>query len=462
MQHHKQNEFETSQLYEQLLLGIDHKMSSWTQEEDEKLMRMINSHQDDWEKCSKSFHQRDSFQCFRRYILLRKKNTKGSWTKIEDHFLRKYVDLLGNDKWNQIGTLVPGRISKQCRERWNNQLNPKIKTCRFSQEERMLLISLQKQFGNKWTKISTYFQGRTGNQLKNFWHSNISSENRLKRSLKQNEKMIQEKKKMQKRQESLPTKSKRRRKNNRKKIIVVRRRNNQKRKTADLGEFQNTNQTVNFSFSKIQPELTIGIKPKIGNEDQRPGNKETCHPILNFSPLKLIETINNFNVIIPEQKTIQRKRSYDQTSFKPENTATYQKNTNENGNLNEKENENKNKNKNKNEKDFFSQTLLKSSETTTIPTSPKEKKYEFFQINEIASEDDSCQDNNFTFLKKEPFSTNFNTNPNFNSFESFDSQDFSDIRNTQYNFYDSDFIDLSFNSQTETYSGNSFLDNFQL
>ncbi|KAJ3449778.1 transcription factor myb3r-4 [Anaeramoeba flamelloides] len=461
MEHNKQNEFVTSQLYEKLLIEIDRKMNSWTKEEDEKLMGMINSHQDDWEKCSRSFHQKDSFQCFRRYILIRKKNTKGSWTKIEDTFLRKYVDLLGNDKWNQIGSLVPGRISKQCRERWNNQLNPKIKTCRFSQEERMLLISLQKQFGNKWTKISTYFQGRTGNQLKNFWHSNISSENRLKRSLKQNEKMTQEKKKIQKRQEPHPAKIKRRRKNNRKKIIVVRRKNNQKiRKSVDLGQFQNKNKDAYLSFSKNQPEPVTESKPKIENEEESYENTETCHPILDFNLLKTIGTINDFNVISPKQKTIQRKREYDQTAFKHENTTTdqkytttIQKNTNENVDLNNTYNIN--------EKDFFSQTLLKSSETTTIPTSPKKKKYEFFQINEIALEDDSY-DNDFTPLKKEPFSTNINNNSNFNSFESFDSQDFSDIQHTLYNFYDSDFIDISFNSQTETYSGNFFLDNFQL
>jgi len=31
------------------------------------------------------------------------------------------------------------------------------------------VIELQEQFGNKWAKIATYLEGRTDNDVKNFW-----------------------------------------------------------------------------------------------------------------------------------------------------------------------------------------------------------------------------------------------------------------------------------------------------
>lgn len=43
--------------------------------------------------------------------------------------------------------------------------------CKFSSEEERVVIELQGQFGNKWAKIATYLEGRTDNDVKNFWSS---------------------------------------------------------------------------------------------------------------------------------------------------------------------------------------------------------------------------------------------------------------------------------------------------
>ncbi|KAI5391377.1 hypothetical protein KIW84_076255, partial [Lathyrus oleraceus] len=43
--------------------------------------------------------------------------------------------------------------------------------CKFSAEEERVVIELQEQFGNKWAKIATYLEGRTDNDVKNFWSS---------------------------------------------------------------------------------------------------------------------------------------------------------------------------------------------------------------------------------------------------------------------------------------------------
>jgi hypothetical protein len=39
------------------------------------------------------------------------------------------VAMYGAKKWSLIAQKLPGRIGKQCRERWHNHLNPNINRC---------------------------------------------------------------------------------------------------------------------------------------------------------------------------------------------------------------------------------------------------------------------------------------------------------------------------------------------
>ena len=43
--------------------------------------------------------------------------------------------------------------------------------CKFSAEEETVVIDLQARFGNKCATIASYLQGRTDNDVKNFWSS---------------------------------------------------------------------------------------------------------------------------------------------------------------------------------------------------------------------------------------------------------------------------------------------------
>lgn len=43
-----------------------------------------------------------------------------------------------------------------------------------------MVIELQAQFGNKWAKIATYLQGRTDNDVKNFWSTRRKRMERIK------------------------------------------------------------------------------------------------------------------------------------------------------------------------------------------------------------------------------------------------------------------------------------------
>ncbi|XP_022985110.1 transcription factor DUO1-like [Cucurbita maxima] len=96
---------------------------------------------------------------------------KGPWTAEEDEILVNYVNKFGPRDWSSLRSkgLLP-RTGKSCRLRWVNRLQPNLKTgCKFSAEEERVVIELQAQFGNKWAKIATYLEGRTDNDVKNFW-----------------------------------------------------------------------------------------------------------------------------------------------------------------------------------------------------------------------------------------------------------------------------------------------------
>jgi myb proto-oncogene protein len=50
------------------------------------------------------------------------------------------VKLHGARNWSEISKMLPGRIGKQCRERWHNHLNPDIRKEKWTEEEDDLII----------------------------------------------------------------------------------------------------------------------------------------------------------------------------------------------------------------------------------------------------------------------------------------------------------------------------------
>lgn len=66
----------------------------------------------------------------------------------------------GHKNWGTLAAHIPGRTSKQCRERWCHHLDPRIVKGDWTQEEDQIIVSLHGQLGNKWATIAQVLSGR--------------------------------------------------------------------------------------------------------------------------------------------------------------------------------------------------------------------------------------------------------------------------------------------------------------
>ncbi|KAK4345045.1 hypothetical protein RND71_035221 [Anisodus tanguticus] len=99
---------------------------------------------------------------------------KGPWTPEEDQKLIQYIQIHGPGNWRNLPKNAGlQRCGKSCRLRWTNYLRPDIRRGRFSFEEEETIIQLHSVLGNKWSAIAARLPGRTDNEIKNYWNTNI-------------------------------------------------------------------------------------------------------------------------------------------------------------------------------------------------------------------------------------------------------------------------------------------------
>ena len=97
------------------------------------------------------------------------------WNEEEDTILNNWVTKNGPKNWKKCSKLLKNRTSTQCRERWKNSLDPKIKKGDWNQKEDLKLYDLMLKNLFSWKQIATKLPGRTRISCRNRFYNSIKS-----------------------------------------------------------------------------------------------------------------------------------------------------------------------------------------------------------------------------------------------------------------------------------------------
>jgi hypothetical protein len=104
-----------------------------------------------------------------RRRITRVPRTRSKFTKEEDTQLVELIRAYGESDWVTIASHLPGRNSRQCRERWRHYLMPSLATNPFTNQELLAIVGYYREHGPKWKLIASHFEGRTHIAVKNAW-----------------------------------------------------------------------------------------------------------------------------------------------------------------------------------------------------------------------------------------------------------------------------------------------------
>ena len=107
-------------------------------------------------------------------------NKRTKFSPKEDDILMREIAVNGPRKWDVIALSLPGRNGRQCRDRFQNYLNPSLINGPWTKEEDILLEQKFNEVGPHWNSISKYFNGRSSNNVKNRWYTYFNKKNNNK------------------------------------------------------------------------------------------------------------------------------------------------------------------------------------------------------------------------------------------------------------------------------------------
>ena len=304
----------------------------WSLEEDRILSNLIINHKyKSWKLISTQLPGRSPIQCQYRWTKnLKPGLVKGPWSVQEDKLLIEWVNKNGPRKWNQCCEFIHGRSGKQCREHWNNCLNPGLVKGEWTAEEDFLIMHFYQKYNGSWKKIVNLFNGRTENSIKNRFFSQLRKI--AASNLSSEEKRFTSKIKLDDLKNYLQ--------------VAI---SNSKEKY--LKEKALTDEELNNFVNKMDQKIKLKIKKKTSNSTQgeENDNNETC-----FSTnLMSLESSQNFIKKDTNTSLINKKRKRSNgKELQDDLCSIEEEDENENAKMNDKKQFEENDNSNSDNSDI--------------------------------------------------------------------------------------------------------------
>jgi hypothetical protein len=142
--------------------------SSWTENEDSRLKKLIDKYGEEWDRIAKYFAHKTPDMCQERAesnefqsqdIIPR---LRRNWSKDEDEALRKLVERYGADNWDLIASNMPAnarRSAAGCKNRWTVLESKKLDR-NWTPEEERVLTECWKKYGHQWSKYHKYLPNK--------------------------------------------------------------------------------------------------------------------------------------------------------------------------------------------------------------------------------------------------------------------------------------------------------------
>jgi len=134
---------------------------------------------DDWEVISKLIPGRSADQCDYKWSMIREpKSKKNAWSKEENDVLEALVGNTEQPIWKNIALEFnlrmlkeQKRTSKQCRERWINNMDAHIDRSKWKASEDLAIVKEVATNGKRWASMRKRIPGRTEMAVKNRYYT---------------------------------------------------------------------------------------------------------------------------------------------------------------------------------------------------------------------------------------------------------------------------------------------------
>lgn len=168
----------------------------WLEEEDKKLLRLVEEHGKRWTFISKHFVDRPASTLMNRYSLLTDEKGRGPWTKEELDVLKDLAKGRSPDEidnWEEIQKKLPiPRPMFLIKQKYIYSLNPATKFGRWTQEESEKLEKLISLYGeNNLDRVAAAMGSRTRRQCLERWRWQMASIKKGRFSPEEDEKILE-------------------------------------------------------------------------------------------------------------------------------------------------------------------------------------------------------------------------------------------------------------------------------